>query len=382
MFGALKTTRGILERGLDGTISEPLRSEHSTPYLFYLISLLNVHESGPGDLQFFELCADHGLDDVLDHTETILVLLRNGVSFSAFHAFLKRNGFCYDSLPIETRLQHLRELSESDRSWNPDEVKQIIPEIFELTAEIIELSLDEGCALIHSVALLFSRRLTTWISPLGGDQRLEEEKKQWSKLIGSCIRQDPASLHRLESVCSRNNGYSEASPFSFILWSFFGTKHYSYLSLDSERHVMPPMQLLLESALTAWITTLSNCGIDLLSYGRQEKRLYDEGSTRYRRQFIPWDYSSVTSRLLLIGFTYGSRPEQWKLWWTWEYEDYAGEFWDLVESQRFKMPGSWVDEPWDCDDFVLEERRRQDIWEMEQNTPLIWSEYRKIRPPS
>ncbi|UQC88535.1 uncharacterized protein CLUP02_14060 [Colletotrichum lupini] len=71
----------------------------------------------------------------------------------------------------------------------------------------------------------------------------------------------------------------------------------------------------------------------------------------------------------------------WKLWWTYEYEDYAGEFWDMVQDEASKVPGAWVDDSWDPDDYDDEEWDRWEAWEKEQPPPLIWSEYRRVRPP-
>ncbi|KAL3295253.1 Ankyrin repeat-containing protein [Colletotrichum asianum] len=92
-----------------------------------------------------------------------------------------------------------------------------------------------------------------------------------------------------------------------------------------------------------------------------------------------------TSRLnfTLIGITYGPRPEHWKLWWAFEYEIFAGDFWRMVEQPciedpELKVPGSWVEEPMDS---VLVEWERSREWKNEELPLLIWSEYRKIRPP-
>ncbi|KAK1983331.1 hypothetical protein LZ30DRAFT_714616 [Colletotrichum cereale] len=263
-----------------------------------------------------------------------------------------------------------------------------MPEAEELAAEIIELSAEANCTLLHSFALLFSWRLLAGPIRPGGKQRLEE-KKQWIKLIASCIHKDYQSLHRLESVRSWAYGYSEASPLSSIMWSLIGRKN--YVNFDtrrcSRRHGRRHAKRLarrlvtaLGSILIAWIAMLSDCGVDLLSYGRQERRLHERGSTGYRQRWYAGNLAE-TARISLIGITYGSRPEQWRLWWTWEYEDYVGEFWDSVESQAYKLPGSWVDDPWDRDDFESEEDDRLERWEREETMPWVWSEYRKIRPP-
>ncbi|GKT92060.1 ankyrin repeat-containing protein [Colletotrichum tofieldiae] len=345
--GAFKVSKLLLERGLESCVYDP----------------------------FLELFADHGLDNILSGSvEKIKDFLSYGISYRAFRAFLKRYGFRYDSMPVNIRLEHLRELAESCSCWSPEEVLLILPEAEHVNAEILRLSMEEDCALLHSFVLAFAWRLTMEVTRQRGEQGLEE-KKQWSKLLHTCIRQDSLSLHRLESIWSWKGGYGEASPLSAMTWSLVGGE--DDIILSATRLVVA-----LESVFTAWIAVLSSCEVDLLGYGRQERRLYEEGSTHFGRRWAPWTFRTEgRARFSLIGLTYGSRPEQWRLWWALEYEDYAGEFWNLVESQAFKMPGSWVDEPWDPDDFDAEEGDRQEIWEREETTPLVWSEYRKIRPP-
>ncbi|KAK1455545.1 hypothetical protein CMEL01_04305 [Colletotrichum melonis] len=127
---------------------------------------------------------------------------------------------------------------------------------------------------------------------------------------------------------------------------------------------------------------LSSSNVDLLEYGREEKHMFKQGLTNVRQRWAPWtkDCSGAT-RLSVIGITYGSCTSHWKLWWTYEYEDYAGEFWDMVQDEASKVPGAWVDDSWDPDDYDNEESDRWEAWEKEQPPPLIWSEYRRVRPP-
>ncbi|KAK1510233.1 hypothetical protein CABS01_07905 [Colletotrichum abscissum] len=127
---------------------------------------------------------------------------------------------------------------------------------------------------------------------------------------------------------------------------------------------------------------LSSSNVDLLEYGREEKHMFKQGLTNVRQRWAPWvANSSGITRLSVIGITYGSCPSHWKLWWTYEYEDYAGEFWDMVQDEASKVPGAWVDDAWDPDDYANEEWDRWEAWEKELPPPLIWSEYRRVRPP-
>ncbi|KZL85573.1 hypothetical protein CI238_04573 [Colletotrichum incanum] len=374
-IGAFTVSKLLLERGLENCVYDPVSNSNDQFFIFDMISVLNHRTCKPQDLQFLELFADHGLDDVLSgNIEKIRDFLSYGISYQAFRAFIKRYGFEYDLMPVNIRLGHLRELAESCSCWSPEEILLILPEARNIDAEIIRLSLEEDCALLHIFVLAFAWRLTKEVTRQRAERELKE-KKQWSTILHAYICQDYLSLHRLEPIWSWKGGYGKASPLSAMIWSLIGG------DVDIIRSA-GRLVVALESVFAAWIVILSSCDVDLLGYGRQEKRLYENGFTHFGRRWAPWTLGAEgRARFSLIGLTYGSRPEQWRLWWTLEYEDYAGEFWNLVECQAFKMPGSWVDEPWDPADFHAEERDRQKIWEREETTPLVWSEYRKIRLP-
>ncbi|KAK1636280.1 hypothetical protein BDP81DRAFT_450184 [Colletotrichum phormii] len=136
------------------------------------------------------------------------------------------------------------------------------------------------------------------------------------------------------------------------------------------------------ATLLEWVAILSSSDVELLDYGREESYMYEQGFTTVQQRWAPWSRgTSGRTRFSLIGITYGSRPKHWRIWWAYEYEDYAGEFWNMVQDEAHKMPGAWVDDSWDPDDYDHEEWDMWEAWEKEQPTPLIWSEYRKIQPP-
>ncbi|KAK7459752.1 hypothetical protein Landi51_00001 [Colletotrichum acutatum] len=137
----------------------------------------------------------------------------------------------------------------------------------------------------------------------------------------------------------------------------------------------------LVATLSEWVTILSSSDVELLDYGREERHMYEQGLTAVSQRWAPWNYESRgTTRFSLLGITYGSSPSHWRLWWTYEYEDYAGEFWNMIQDEASKVPGAWVDDSWDPDDSDWEELDRWKAWEEEQPTRLIWSEYRRVRP--
>ncbi|CAI0647382.1 unnamed protein product [Colletotrichum noveboracense] len=145
----------------------------------------------------------------------------------------------------------------------------------------------------------------------------------------------------------------------------------------------PPEDLdqLLRSAITHWATILYESGFDLFQYGRNERDFYQDHGWYVSEETISRLDSEgylmgIPYTCSLLGITYGALPTQWKLWWVTNDNNYAADFWNLVEgsnfnSSGFNVPGGWTDDFDDEDDDEDDER-----------VPFIWSEYRKIRPPS
>lgn len=115
----------------------------------------------------------------------------------------------------------------------------------------------------------------------------------------------------------------------------------------------------LKEAFRAWICGLQGVGIDLISYGRTERAILEEEES-YRGCFdadaliisnwmtIPWIdiVGSACNPLIplrLVSLEVGDKPEQWQLFWVFEFEAMAREFWDIVEYTPVRMPGSWVE---------------------------------------
>ncbi|KAI1392454.1 uncharacterized protein F4822DRAFT_129772 [Hypoxylon trugodes] len=91
-----------------------------------------------------------------------------------------------------------------------------------------------------------------------------------------------------------------------------------------------------------WLEDLSSCGVDLQSYGRMEKAIFKENNLKAIFWRCSWYSDMVNFRL--DSFQYGSTPGDWKSFWDFDIERFAGDFWALVEMPRYPMPGSWVDD--------------------------------------
>lgn len=114
-----------------------------------------------------------------------------------------------------------------------------------------------------------------------------------------------------------------------------------------------------KSALDIWIRVLKNCGVDLETYGREEKKahecLYRSKEWLCKDNFLeiyglPWSHDgwwpkkkSVLVRL--VNFDYGPDPSDWKFWFSLELESWFMDFWKMVEqpdpTMPSTMPGTW-----------------------------------------
>lgn len=104
-------------------------------------------------------------------------------------------------------------------------------------------------------------------------------------------------------------------------------------------------------AVQIWLSILSECGVDLLEYGKRVKQwLDDQQSGCYFRIFrdVWWNDEDETMNGLfeirLISFKYGSQPGDWEMWWSEPTDKLVGDFWREVEPEErtFYIPGSWV----------------------------------------
>ncbi|EXV06041.1 ankyrin repeat protein [Metarhizium robertsii] len=100
-----------------------------------------------------------------------------------------------------------------------------------------------------------------------------------------------------------------------------------------EKILIRVVRLFLESA--------SEAAIDLEEYGRRESELLVPYDSYYRN----WpDFITTPSTPYLVSIKYGPRPEDWDFTWDLLVEEFAGEFWEMLENQPLHIPGAWVDD--------------------------------------
>lgn len=93
----------------------------------------------------------------------------------------------------------------------------------------------------------------------------------------------------------------------------------------------------LDKAIFSWLTCLAHAGIDLGKYGSVEQ-------DHWRKLGNDSHCQKLRNEWTVLGFNYGSKPSDWRLWWRYAGDPLVGIFWALVEDPEPAMPGSWVDD--------------------------------------
>lgn len=118
-----------------------------------------------------------------------------------------------------------------------------------------------------------------------------------------------------------------------------------------------------EKSILAWLADLYEGGIDLNLYGENEKEHFRHRFEGYPSDGMIYNYFSPDLCktgcdnlglyrehlywVRLVNFHYGRFPTDWKFWWSEPSDEFAGDFWLLMESETqeaiMSVPGAWVD---------------------------------------
>jgi hypothetical protein len=100
-----------------------------------------------------------------------------------------------------------------------------------------------------------------------------------------------------------------------------------------------------------WLESLQRAGANLVEYGRLEKKIL-KGSNLwlnisiYHRIYdddMGFYFNQSFTAVHIINLTYGPEPEDWQIWFSWPLDEWAGEFWHMVENpELFGVPGAWI----------------------------------------
>ncbi|KAI3538020.1 hypothetical protein CSPX01_09817 [Colletotrichum filicis] len=255
--------------------------------------------------------------------------------------------------------------------WTLKQTSSVVPELRSLTRELlISWRLGRHDPVVMTLAAV-GIGASSARAP-HGDPAQSETVTEYARLADQIIALDP------DSLIKATKDQWKTSPMHMFMW---------YMLTNMQPCSADQADKIIQSALLVWVTTLYRNKVDLINHGRQSQMTYS-----VRRRFVlpEWSFRMVQDlseprkrhqkreryyRAEYVGITYGSLPEHWKIWWAVEYECYAGDFWRTLEDSAIQIPGSWVD------DRVFDDEKLMPSWVLEEIRPLIWSEYRKIRPP-
>lgn len=123
----------------------------------------------------------------------------------------------------------------------------------------------------------------------------------------------------------------------------------------------------IKESLQVWLTLLRRKGVDLCTYGQEEKRHFQKirqtcerpwdswhGMQRHdcaqsAEKKLCWDDRRLDTEATLLTFCYGAEPSDWEIWLMHPGDQYAGYFWRMVEQEQDRdrlqrMPGGWVED--------------------------------------
>ncbi|KAK6853839.1 hypothetical protein PG995_010651 [Apiospora arundinis] len=102
--------------------------------------------------------------------------------------------------------------------------------------------------------------------------------------------------------------------------------------------------------LQKWVQDLVKADVDIKEYGSREHDILREIKAESRLSFKIAAVALYKIRsglrgyeVCLYGFTYGPNIEDWTILCNDPRDEFAGEFWDLVEDRPLDMPGAWFD---------------------------------------
>jgi hypothetical protein len=110
----------------------------------------------------------------------------------------------------------------------------------------------------------------------------------------------------------------------------------------------------LMALLNNWLVDLESCELDLSSYGKEEW----EHHLLYPVEFdIVLETARPHPKVRLINFSYGRRPEDWIFWFSEPTDEFAGDFWRMIENAPTESSAKELDDPilstpgaWNSDD--------------------------------
>lgn len=181
-----------------------------------------------------------------------------------------------------------------------------------------------------------------------------EDAREWHIITRDVLRHlmDIRDLSQTGFVIIAETEVLIASPLSLLISEWVKARMSEY-----RRHVTTRIRPADSTAVLAgcedlifsWLIHLYHGGIDLELYGENEMEHSRNGHFPARKTYS-WLYESDSGHgysVRLISFQYSRLPTIWKFWWSEHSDEFAEDFWCLIESDSpeavMDIPEGWVD---------------------------------------
>lgn len=234
--------------------------------------------------------------------------------------------------------QRILGLIPSATDWTVDSVRFLIFPSGSVQSIEMRTWIDDGVSLLHTVLYLY-------FCSCPGDAT-----KGWRALLQEIIDAtddlhlmlEPLDPFKIAGVCS-------ALKSALVLTLGHNILAYGRRSPGDTGARRKLKQL--TANLQSLMQLIASCGHDLLGFGRREAAIWvgEDAMCRIAKEALIFEPSDIFripyGRWCVWVIHYGSEPLDWYFEWEIPQEDYAGEFWALVErGPPTPMPGAWVDE--------------------------------------
>lgn len=133
-----------------------------------------------------------------------------------------------------------------------------------------------------------------------------------------------------------HRGRYPTTPFLEILtgysfWSGFDWWHVDQVAVGKSDELFP---------ITTWLEQLKRSGVDLIDYGRREKRIHSR--VKISKEFDFYEEKvkddGKASSVRLTGFEFGPEPEDWEFYFTKVMDNSFVQFWDMIGHPERALP--------------------------------------------
>lgn len=227
--------------------------------------------------------------------------------------------------------------------WTSDALRLLLSPERHVRKNDVQSWIGGGASVLHQVFLYFLRSESCTAN------------QDWEILLRESLEATDDVQHRLRVPCVYELSFiGNCSALEFALVGELGRIcGLEKVSIDDDIfHTRISTQRLLRRTmmkLQSMMSVIASCGHDLLEFGRREAKTWgvDRYPDRDRNGGDDTLFLGIGDQhggIYIKAVHYGSDPWDWYFEIEYNYEDYAGDFWHLLENPHlFMVPGGWID---------------------------------------